>query len=175
MTNPFVSLGNRLRYVREERQQSLAEVSGAVEIDERTLEQIEAGQERPSEDILLLLISHFGVQDMEAVKLWELADYTGDMPEQLQPDIDVQSSGKVVMLLALDLRTVYSDGLEIATTPAGLTLNFTQDAGKNQATPVARVGMSHEQAERVLIQLAHAVLYAKANRRHRLPPGQDAA
>ena len=63
---PFMSLGNHLKYVREQARQSLAEVSGAVEIDEAYLQRIEAGVERPAEDILLLLISHFGVKDREA-------------------------------------------------------------------------------------------------------------
>lgn len=60
------------------------EVSGAVEIDEKRLKRIEAGIERPAEDILLLLISHFGVADREAVQLWELADYDSDMPDHGQ-------------------------------------------------------------------------------------------
>ncbi len=60
---PFLPLGNHLKYVREQSRESLAEVSGAVEIDEQHLERIEAGLERPAEDILLLLINHFQVQD----------------------------------------------------------------------------------------------------------------
>src|ERR1700683_4187621 len=81
---PYITLGQHLKYVREQSRQSLLEVSGAVEIDEDRLERIEAGIERPAEDILLLLISHFGVADREAVQLWELADYDSEMPEQIK-------------------------------------------------------------------------------------------
>ncbi len=159
---PFISLGKHLKYVREQSQQSLAEVSGAVEIDERHLERIEAGQERPAEDVLLLLISYLGVHDQEAVQLWELADYDSDIPEQIKLDGLAQASGKsVIMLLAMDVRTMYSDGLDVAGNQAGFVLNFTQTAGQSRTTPVASIGMSYEQAENVLRTLQQAMLRSK--------------
>ncbi|MDB5171092.1 MAG: hypothetical protein JWO35_786 [Candidatus Saccharibacteria bacterium] len=159
---PFITLGNHLKYVREQSHQSLSEVSGAVEIDERSLERIEAGKERPAEDILLLLISHFGVQDREAVQLWELADYDSDVPQQIKIDNDSQLIGKpTVMVLAMDMRTMYSDGLEVITNNAGLTLNFTQMITPTQANSVAKVGMSYAQAEEVLRTLQQALLQAR--------------
>src|ERR1700743_2958753 len=111
---PFITLGRHLKYVREQLQQSIAEVSGAVEIDELTLQNIEAGEEKPAEDILLLLISYYGLQDQQAVQLWELADYDADAPDQIRPDIDLANTKGVVMLLAVDTRTMYSDGVDIA-------------------------------------------------------------
>lgn len=170
---PFLALGRHLKYVREQARQSLSEVSGAVEIDEQVLVRIEAGEERPAEEILLLLISHFGVADQEAVQLWELADYEGELPEQIKPETSIPTGGKpVVMLLALDMRTVYSDGLDIHCSDAGMTLNFMQTAGRQaQPAPVARIGMSYEQAQRVLISLETALLKAKYLRGPRaLPP-----
>jgi hypothetical protein len=172
-SRPFVALGNHLKYVREQAKQSLSEVSGAVEIDERSLKRIEAGEERPEEDILLLLISHFGVADQEAVQLWELADYGGEVPEQIKPEGIIQAVGKpVVMLLALDMRTTYSDGLDVHCNSAGVTLNFTQSSGR-QSLPasVSRVGMSYDQAQQVLVALESALLKAKYLRGPRaLPP-----
>lgn len=169
---PFVTLGRHLKYVREQLQQSVAEVSGAVEIDEETLENIEAGAEKPAEEILLLLISYYGLQDQQAVQLWELADYDADAPDQIKPDIDLANAKGVVMLLAVDTRTMYSDGIDIAATKAGVTLNFTQATGKSQASPVSRVGMSIEQAEEVARQLQLALLRSKyAQTPKRLPPG----
>ena len=82
---PFVSLGRHLKYVREQSKQSLMEVSGAVEIEEKSLELIEAGIERPAEEILLLLISHFNVAETEAVQLWEWAHYQKTIPEKITP------------------------------------------------------------------------------------------
>jgi transcriptional regulator with XRE-family HTH domain len=171
---PFISLGNHLKYVREQARQSLAEVSGAVEIDETSLARIEAGEERPSEDILLLLISHFNVHDTEALQLWELADYGGDVPEQIRPEIDIPTNGKPVVLLALDMRTQYSDGVDINVNTAGLTLNFTQ-AGVQSPTPVARVGMSLEQAEAVMRAMHHALIQARYLKNPKqLPPPNKA-
>jgi hypothetical protein len=170
---PYMTLGRHLKYVREQSQQSLAEVSGAVEIAEDSLERIEAGTERPAEEILLLLISHFDMQDREAVQLWELADYDGEMPDQIKPDIDAhQLHGKsTVMLLAMDMRTMYSDGLEASSNPAGVTLNFTQASGAGQASSVAKVGMSYEQAAQVLQTLQHVLLHAHNQRTPKsLPP-----
>ena len=174
---PFTTLGRHLKYVREQSRQSLAEVSGAVEIDEQYLRRIEAGQERPTEDVLLLLISHFGVQDREAVQLWELADYNAELPDQLRTEDDLPPGSKVVMLMALDVRTIYSDGLDVTINPAGLTLSFTQAAAKSPQAPVpvARVGMSYEQAEKVMQTMQQALLRAKYMGRNKLlpPPNTD--
>lgn len=169
---PFTTLGSHLKYVREQSHQSLAEVSGAVEIDEERLARIEAGKERPAEDILLLLISHFGVQDREAVQLWELANYDSDIPEQIKSENDnITLSKQTVMVLAMDMRTMYSDGVEIMTNNAGVTLNFTQMVNPTQANSVARVGMSLAQAQEVLITLQKALLQARyQNGPKALPP-----
>lgn len=158
---PFVNLGRHLKYVREQSKQSLMEVSGAVEIEEKSLELIEAGVERPAEEILLLLISHFNVAETEAVQLWELANYDSTIPDQIKPEQIDLGNKPVVMLVGIDIRTMYSDGIEIASTPSGITLNFTQAGGNEQNVSVARVGMSHEQVELVLVTLQQAMLRAK--------------
>ncbi len=160
---PYHTLGSHLKYVREQSRQSVMEVSGAVEIEEERLRRIEAGVERPAEDILLLLISHFGVADREAVQLWELADYDSDLPEQIKSDhADQQFNAKnVVMLIGFDTRTIYSDGLDVFANETGLTLNFSQATGPSQQLSVAKLGMSYEQAEQVLYTLERALLHAK--------------
>jgi hypothetical protein len=172
---PFQTLGTHLKYLREQSKESVAEVSGAVEIDERALERIEAGLERPAEDILLLLISHYGMQDQEAVQLWELAGYSGDIPDRSHAGDEGHPPGKsIVMLLALDMRTIYTDGIEIHGNANGLTMHFTQASGQERALPVARLGMSYEQAEQVLSSLQQTLLKAKYLRGPKaLPPGID--
>jgi transcriptional regulator with XRE-family HTH domain len=169
---PFQTLGKHLRYLREQSKESIAEVSGAVEIDEPALTRIEAGFERPAEDILLLLITHFGMPNQEAVQLWELAGYDGEVPDQLRPVDDVPALGKnVVMLLAMDMRTAYTDDIDVQISQTGLTMNFRQNVGQDRPAPVARVGMSYEQAERVLQQLEQALFRAKYMRGPKvLPP-----
>ncbi len=169
---PFKTLGSHLKYLREQSNENLAEVSGAVEIDLQLLEHIEAGFERPAEDILLLLISHFGMPDHEAVQLWDLAGYTGELPDQLRPGDDMpQLSKHTVMLLAIDMRTVYTDGIDVMSNQAGLTINFTQSSGPNKSVPVSRLGMSLAQAEQVIIAMQQALLRAKyLNGPRQLPP-----
>lgn len=168
---PFANLGSHLRNVREQSKRSLAEVSGAVEIDEQHLAQIEAGTKRPEEDVMLLLISYFNVQDQEALHLWELAQYDSDLSDHLQleptnsDDSDpMQQLGNkpMVMLLAMDMRTMYSDSLDVSVNAAGVTLQFNQSlTGGTQTAPVARVGMSQQQAEQVIKALKQALLHAK--------------
>lgn len=168
---PFQPLGGHLKYLREQSHQSLAEVSGAVEIDEASLERIEAGLERPAEDVLLLLISYFGMKDQEAVSMWELAGYSGDIPEQIRISDDPAFNHKnVVMLLAMDMRTVYTDGVEVSSNAAGVTINFAQTIGQNKAAPVARLGMSYEQARVVVTSIEQALLKSKYQNGPRLLP-----
>src|SRR5689334_16151410 len=78
---PYHTLGKQLKTLRDRAKESLAEASGAVEIDARELAKYELGKARPNEDVLLLLISHFEAKDDEAVNLWEMAGYeTGRVP-----------------------------------------------------------------------------------------------
>jgi hypothetical protein len=170
---PFKTLGTHLKYLREQSKESLAEVSGAVEIDEPYLERIESGLERPAEDILLLLMSHFDMQDQEAVQLWELAGYSGEMPDRSNLSDEIHPASKsIVMLLAMDMRTIYTDGVEINSSKTGLTMHFTQTTGQDRPMPVVRLGMSYDQAEQVLQSLQRSLLKAKYLRGPKaLPPG----
>lgn len=172
---PFRTLGNRLKYLREQSKESLAEVSGAVEIDEDSLERIEEGIERPSEEILMLLMSHFNMHENEAVQVWELAGYDRRLgPEtSINPEELLNGSKPVVMLLAIDVRTQYTDGVDITADAAGVTLAFTQQTGQGNSQPVAKVGMSLEQAEAVARALQHAIYHAQNQRRKGLPPGDQ--
>ncbi|MDB5181514.1 MAG: hypothetical protein JWP13_277 [Candidatus Saccharibacteria bacterium] len=169
---PFKTLGTRLKYLREQSRESLAEVSGAVEIDEDKLERIEQGIERPSEEILMLLMSHFNMQDTEAVQVWELAGYDRRLGPDLVVPEELMNGRPVVMLLAVDVRTQYTDGVDITADKAGLTMAFTQQGAQGRQ-PVAKVGMSIEQAEATAQALQQALLRVKYMRRKGLPsPGK---
>lgn len=173
---PFKTLGTQLKQLREQVKESLAEVSGAVEIDTEELEKIEDGSRRPSEEILLLLISHFGMQGSEALRLWEMAGYS-DMPSErfTVPQEETAANNKpVVMLMAMDMRTVYSDGIDVTANQSGVMMNFSQTVDQSQKAPVAKVGMSYEQAEQVLHTLQQALLKAKYSKGPKaLPPSVD--
>jgi len=175
---PYEPLGLQLRRLRERSRESVAEVSGAVEIDEKDLTLIEAGTVRPSEDILLLLISHFAVEDDMAAELWQLAGYDkhqGDDDHDHDHDRDSGSQGgsrSQTLMIMIDPRVMYSDSVEVVADSRGVVLNFSQNAGQHgRPLTVARIGMSREQAKMVM-GILHQALYDLDNpQRKRLGDG----
>jgi len=174
----YEQLGQELKTWRERQLESLDDVAGAVEIDRTALEQIEAGHERPEEEILLLLINHFSMPDEEADKLWELAGYAfeeenGDTEkqplEQLVHEMLQGAAKPIMMMLSVESRAVYVNDVQVSTDKTGVTMNFAQTNAKGQPQVVARVGMSYEQAQETLRNLQVALLKVQK----RLPPQAD--
>jgi transcriptional regulator with XRE-family HTH domain len=167
---PFKSLGERLKTLRQKLQESVADVSGAVEIDEKQLERIEKGSERPGEDILLLLISHFGMSDDEAAGLWQLAGYEPPHLHEHNHDApdDLKNDRNLVLVMAVDPRVIYSDGVQVHATKNGVVLNFSQGTGASKPMTTARIGMSREQAYDVLKTLQETLQNSEPRQ---LPPG----
>lgn len=178
--HPFQSLGELLRSLREHSQETLADVSGAVEMDEATIKSYELGQERPSEDILLLLMNHFGVQEDKAAELWSTAGYEAPAKDERsqsgdEPDNNFEKRAQQTMMVMLDPRVMYTDGVEVFATDEGVVINFHQRTGvPAQPIVVSRVGMSREQA-RTFMGLLHKVLYDMDNPspEHRLGDGKQ--
>ncbi len=158
---PYHYLGERLKLLREGNNESVADVSGAVEITSVDLEQFEAGRLRPSEDILLLLFSHFDVESLHAAELWKLAGYQGrpdggDEPE-VQPNFPQDNHH--AMMIMVDPRIMYSDGVEVVAGNRGVVVNFSQVNGpEGKPLTISRIGMSRVQAEQ-LMGILHQVLY----------------
>jgi len=149
---PFSSLGEYLKKARSKRRESLLEVSGAVEIDADKLSDYEQGKDRPSEDILMLLISYFGVKEDEASKVWQLAGYGtfGSVGDSASVD-EIGSSVMQVMVMPMDARIVYTDMVHVMVNNHGVVINFMQGAGiNNQPLAVSRIGMSKEHAYSLL-------------------------
>ena len=169
---PYEPLGSQLRSLRERNRESVAEVSGAVEIDEKDLTSIESGTERPSEDILLLLISHFAVEDDKAAELWQLAGYDKAAAED-EHELVTQSNRQQTLMVMIDPRVMYSDSVEVAADSRGVVLNFSQNAGQQgQPLTISRIGMSREQAKMVM-GILHQALYDLDNpKRKRLNDGK---
>jgi transcriptional regulator with XRE-family HTH domain len=142
---PYVSLGRSLKQLRQRANESLAEASGAVEIDVRELASFELGKIRPSEDVLLLLISHFGAKDDEAVKMWEMADYGMDkIPASRMANIDTQVQANDAA------KVLYTDVVDIMVNNYGVVMSFMQGGQGNSTKAVAKIGMSREHAKSVL-------------------------
>lgn len=153
---PFKNLGLQLRVLRESKRESVAEVSGAVEIDADTLQRIETGVDRPSEDILLLLISHFGLNEERANELFKLAGYTHSLEDvEDSSQADVRQPAVMIMI---DPRIMYSDTIEVVADNKGVVLNFGQNSRQGVPLVISRIGMSHTEAK-ALMGLLHQALY----------------
>ena len=172
---PFRQLGERLKTIRQRLQESVSDVSGAVEIDEVTLERIERGLERPSEDILMLLITHFGMREDEATGLWHLAGYVPDRQHDIDTNPEELVSGKggtAILVVAPDPRVMYSDGVQVQANKHGVVISFTQNIGVISPLTTTRVGMSREQAANVIQALQDALNHS--DRPLQLPEGTQA-
>ena len=155
---PFKKLGDRLRSIRQKLHESVAEVSGAVEIDEPVLQRIEQGHERPAEDILLLLINHFGMKDDEAATLWQLAGYDQPRPQHDHDNNDEGNNNRsAILVMAIDPRVIYSDGVQVTAGSNGVTMSFSQASGTPNSLTTAKIGMSREQAYAVVRTLQDAL------------------
>ncbi len=151
---PFEPLGVQLRRLREHRQETLADASGAVEIEVEQLIDIEKGVKRPSEDILLLLISHFATKEDEAGRLWRLAGYSSN--DVLPHSLDEENVNSLSVIE--ESRIAYTDSVHIVTNNYGLVINFLQsNTQHNKAQVAARVGMSKEHAVHILETLKQAL------------------
>lgn len=145
---PYKILGRQLRRLREGLHQSLAEVSGAIELEPEMLAKMEQGLERPTEDILVLLLNHFNLPEEQAEKLWQLAGYEDDKTAKID---ELSALKPLVMLVQPDTRVIYSDQVKVMVNDSGVVLNFLQDqTGQGQRSVVARVGMSRLQANNVV-------------------------
>jgi transcriptional regulator with XRE-family HTH domain len=162
---PYSSLGNRLQQIRKQSLETIGEVSGAVELESEQIARIESGEERPSEDVLMLLISHFGIKDEEADELWELAGYA----DTKTPSFDQQTIPTLVVV-PTDNRVLYTDTANVSINNFGVVLNFMQNGIHNQPVSVARIGMSMEHAKSVLEVLAKTIAQAEMSRQPKSLP-----
>lgn len=165
--NKYRTLGRKLKELRNRVNETLAEASGAVEIDVRELASFELGQSRPNEEVLLLLISHFGAKDDDALKLWELAGYN---MEKI-PVVHMANSDQVLSNdeNRLEKRILFTDVVDVIVNNYGVVMNFMQNNGADgKPISVSRVGMSREHAKSVL-QILQITLDQTETKVPRLP------
>lgn len=165
--SPYSALGRKLKALRAGSGETLAEAAGAVEIEIKDLASYELGRQRPSEDVLLLLISHFDVKDEEAMKLWRSAGYHLEKEGDIQPQT----------LSADDNKILFTDVVDVIVNNYGVVMNFAQNGSPGSAPHnVARVGMSREHAKSVLkiLQMTLAQTERPAQTAHdQTKPGPD--
>jgi transcriptional regulator with XRE-family HTH domain len=164
---PYRQLGERLQSFRQQLQESVTEVSGAVELETDIIESYERGETRPSEDVLDLLINHFEVRDDEADELWDLAGYGSPVSEG-----DTPTSPTLVMI-PLDNRVIYTDTANVTVNNYGVVISFMQNGPNGQPSAVSRVGMSLEHAKSVLEVLAKTIKQAENSGTPKELPGNS--
>lgn len=148
---PFRPLGQQLKGLRQRVNETLAEASGAVEIEVRQLANFELGKACPSEEILLLLISHFSAKDHEAIKIWKLAGYHADKIPATHMTNDDGTTQADSAAVQEDSKIVFTDMVDVIVNNYGVVMNFMQGGSPVSApVTVARVGMSREHAKSVL-------------------------
>lgn len=174
---PFKELGSRIKFLREQWQQSLNELSNTLEIDSKTLKSIEAGNLLPSDDQLEMLISHFLLTEDQAEDLLELADQgqSKTFQNNLPPADEMMVKQIMMMLMPNDNRTIYTDSMNAIVDDKGVVLQFMQKTPDSKTSNVARVGMSHEHAieiSRVIVRTLEQYFKAKKSAK-KSPPKEN--
>jgi len=138
------SFGDYLKKLRINRRESLADVSGAVEIDVMALDRIESGNIKPTEDVLMLLISYYCLKEDEALRLWKLGGYEDS--QKLLSDYAV--SNQAQNNYSTDNPILYTDSTQVIANQYGVVIEFLQGMGPDgKSKIVSRLGMSREHAK----------------------------
>ena len=147
---PQKRIGGYLKQRRERLNESLAEVSGAVEIDINELSEIESGNILPSEDILMLLLSHLDVEETAARKVLKLAGYDALQPDEVNGDEQLKQQ---MFVLMPGFQIQLADKVQVQKANSSVILNFYQPSITNTDMPIARVGLTKKQAKALISQL----------------------
>jgi transcriptional regulator with XRE-family HTH domain len=158
----YKPFGSKLKSIREQAKESLAELSGAVEVDTTLLSTIEEGKIQPTEDLVLLIISHFALKEDEALKMWELAGYAQEQTGLTSVTNEQGAPSQTAFVSSGDARIVYTDMVHVSANKYGVVINFLQGLGaNNQPMAVSRIGMSHEHAKSMLEVLEETIKLTK--------------
>jgi len=148
--SPFVKFGEVLHTLRRTYHVSKKEFCGALEINEDYLAKLEEGLEKPSEELIEQMISHFSLDDNLADNLWRLAGFSNERLE----DVMAQTA----MLPLSELKVAYTDMVHVSINNFGVVLNFMQNIGpNNNPVVVSRLGMSKEHAKSVVDVLSRTL------------------
>lgn len=162
---PYAGFGSKVKLLRQKKQETLNDISGAVEADIKLLNKIEAGEIQPTEELVLLLISHFSLKEKDAHNLWKLAGYGKLFEGRAELDnADVQHAYD--LFNPEDGKIVYTDLVNVSANKYGVVINFLQGLGlKDNGVPmaVARIGMSLDHAKSVIDVLAKSIEMVEAD------------
>lgn len=166
----YGALGVRLKFLREQWQQSVKDVCNTLEIEEKMLKAFESGKAAPSVEVLDMLISHFLLTEDQAQDLRDLAEDQNEEAEGgLSGVMEDALSKQFIMFMPVDTRVVYTDAMQATVTDSGVVLQFMQQAGNGQSVPVSRVGMSRQHAEKVIEVLQNTLKHHDQHEQKKLP------
>ena len=165
---PYQKFGQAITNLRRKFHVTKRDFCGALEINEDYLMKLETGEERPSEELVEQVISHFSLDGKIADNLWLLAGY---------PPLDKldDAMAQVAFLPLSEAKISYTDMVHVTVNNYGVVLNFMQHGGpQNQPVVVSRLGMSKEHAHSVIEVLARTLSTHSRGRGHlQLPDGSN--
>jgi len=155
MKKVYEELGGEIKGLRKIAGESIEDVCDAVEIPHKLLKEIESGTVRPEEDLLAMLLSHFEVDEIEAIRMWRMAGYNEDQEgDQVSKDNSnnkqENDDNHLRISIPADKPVLYTDMVQVLSNQYGVVLHFLQLSPNQQATVVSRIGMSKEHAKSLL-------------------------
>ena len=153
MKKLYKELGGEIKELRQVAGETIAEVGDAVELDEKQLIRFENGDERPDEDILAMILSHFEVNEEGALRMWRLAGYDNDQKQEdeaMSDDKSDNESNQIRINIPGNSPVLYTDMVQVMSNQYGVVLHFLQLSPNQQANVVSRIGMSKEHARSLL-------------------------
>ncbi len=163
---PYKNFGERVKFLREQWQQTISEMSYALEISENSLISIEEGKELPEPETFELIVSHFLLTDDQAEDLRSLAyidqpKHSGKLPTLLDESMIKQ----LLVMTTIENRIAYTDGMHANVNDHGVILHFTQNnPGSKSPVTVSKIGMSHEHARKIIEVLEKTITEYEKNK-----------
>jgi transcriptional regulator with XRE-family HTH domain len=156
--NAYQEFGEKLKTIRQKAKETIDEVSAAVEMEALAIKDLEQGKAKPSEDLILMLISHFDLSEREAVSLWQLAGYSPAKTNIAGLSPDGKGIVQMAFISAADAKVIYTDMVNVSSNRFGVVINFLQGlGGSSQPLAVSRIGMSHAHAKSLIEALQKTV------------------
>ena len=162
--NKYRDFGDHLKKIRQDAEKSIIDVSGAVELTTRQLEDIETGTVRPKKNLVLILASYFNLSNFKTRRLLDLAGYKKE-PASTRKKVTVPKfyaslagvdSQQFLLAIAdnfQDNRILYTNGINVNVSKTGVVFEFLQNAivnGRfNREKIISRVGMCIDDARQL--------------------------
>ena len=146
----FKELGVALKAYRVAADETIEDVSNALELDKETILLIESGELQPMPEMIELIARHFALREQEAERLLELAGYGKDeFALDLESDVSFEELTRMTDVIVGPI--LYTDTVKVVSNKFGVIINFVQsNGGDGKSIVVSRVGMSHQHAKSVI-------------------------